>query len=60
MRTPSSDFASQKEKPDINILIRLFKIIHTCKDLGLKVIFGEQSIEYFFFKRVCKDHLGDS
>lgn len=55
MPTPASDFVSQKEKANKNILTRLLKFIQTCGDLGLKVIFGEQSIEYFLFKRICKD-----
>ena len=40
-----------------NVPLRLFKFIQTCEDLGLKVIFGEQSIEYFLFKRICKGDL---
>ena len=54
MRTPASDFASQKEKPVKNAPLRLLKFILTCENLGLKVIFGEQSIEYFLFKRICR------
>ena len=57
MRTPSSEFRSQKRKLDKNGPMRLFKFIQTCEDLGLKVIFGEQSIEYFLFKRICKGDL---
>ena len=37
--------------------MRLLQFIQTCEDLGLKVILGEQSIEYFLFKRICKGDL---
>jgi hypothetical protein len=57
MITPASEFSSQKKQPDKNTIIRLFRFIQTCKDLGLKVILGEQSIEYFLFKRICKYRL---
>jgi radical SAM superfamily enzyme YgiQ (UPF0313 family) len=57
MATPASEFSSQKKQPDKNTTMRLFRFIQTCKDLGLKVILGEQSIEYFLFKRICKDSL---
>lgn len=57
MATPASEFGSRKKQPDGNTPIRLFKFIQTCEDLGLKVILGEQSIEYFLFKRICKGHL---
>jgi hypothetical protein len=57
MRTPASDFGSQKKKLDKNVVVRLFKFIQTCEDLGLKVILGEQSIEYFLFKRICEGDL---
>jgi len=56
MRTPASDFASQKKELNKNTPMRLFKFIQTCEDLELKVILGEQSIEYFLFKRICKGH----
>lgn len=57
METPASEFSSQKKQSDKNTIMRLFRFIQTCKDLGLKVILGEQSIEYFLFKRICKDRL---
>ena len=57
MPTPASEFGFQKKEPETNMPLRLFKFIQTCEDLGLKVIFGEQSIEYFLFKRICRDHL---
>lgn len=57
MATPASEFSSQKKQPDKNTTMRLFRFIQTCEDLGLKVIFGEQSMEYFLFKRICIDRL---
>ena len=57
MPTPASEFGFQKKEPETNVPLRLFKFIQTCEDLGLKVIFGEQSIEYFLFKRICKGDL---
>jgi hypothetical protein len=35
---------------DENAPLRLFRFIHTCEDLGVKVILGEQSMEYCLFK----------
>jgi hypothetical protein len=60
MPTPASEFGSQKKRLDKNAPMRIFTFIQTCKDLGLKVILGEQSIEYFLFKRICKGHLAVS
>ena len=60
MRTPASDFGNQRKKLDTGATMRLFKFIQTCEDLGLKVILGEQSIEYFLFKWICKNHLAVS
>ena len=57
MATPASDFGSQKKQLDKNAPMRLLKFIYTCEELGLKVIFGEQSFEYFLFKKIYKDHL---
>jgi hypothetical protein len=57
MLTPASEFSSENKQPDENIPMRMFRFIQTCEDLGLKIIFGEQSIEYFIFKRICKDRL---
>lgn len=57
MATPASEFSSQKKQPDKDVAVRLFRFIQTCEDLGLKVILGEQSFEYFLFKRICKGHL---
>lgn len=57
MATPASEFSSQKKQPDKTAAIRMFRFIQACEDLGLKVILGEQSIEYFLFKRICKDRL---
>jgi hypothetical protein len=57
MATPASEFSSQKKELDKNALMKLFKFIQTCEELGLKVILGEQSMEYFLFKRICKSHL---
>jgi hypothetical protein len=56
MRTPASEFGSQK-RLDEKAPMRLFKFIQICKDLGLKVILGEQYMEYFLFKRICKGGL---
>ena len=53
MGTPASDFASQKKKLDNNAPMRLLRFAQICEGLGLKVIFGEQSIEYFLFRRIC-------
>jgi radical SAM superfamily enzyme YgiQ (UPF0313 family) len=57
MATPASEFSSQKKPPDNTAAIRMFRFIQACEDLGLKVILGEQSIEYFLFKRICKNRL---
>ena len=54
MATPASEFSSQKKQLHKNAAMRLFEFIQTCENLGLKVIFGEQSIEYFLFKRICE------
>jgi|GEM_PF-792923 len=50
MATPASEFSSQKKQLDKNALMRLFRFIQMCEDLGLKVVLGEQCIEYFLFK----------
>jgi hypothetical protein len=50
--TPASEFSSQSKQPEQNMLMRLIQFIRTCEDLGLKVVIGEQSIEYFLFKWV--------
>jgi len=60
MATPASEFSSQKRQLDKNAPMRLFQFIQTCEDLGLKVVLGEQSIEYLLFKRICTDHLAVS
>ena len=57
MPTPASEFGFQKKEPETNVPLRLFKFIQNCEDLGLKVIFGEQSIEYVLFKRICNGDL---
>jgi hypothetical protein len=57
MASPASEFASQKKRYSPDTSIRLFQIIQTCGDLGLKVCVGEQCLEYFLFKRVCKGQL---
>jgi radical SAM superfamily enzyme YgiQ (UPF0313 family) len=57
MATPGSEFGSKKKSSDKNASIRLFRFIHTCEDLGLKVVLGEQCIEYFLFNWVHKNHL---
>jgi radical SAM superfamily enzyme YgiQ (UPF0313 family) len=54
--TPASEFSSQKKQRDKDAPVRLLRFIQTCEDLGLKVIFGEQSIEYFLFKWVHTHH----
>jgi hypothetical protein len=56
MTTPASEFSSQKKKLDKNAPMRLFTFIQTCEDLGLKVCWGEQSIEYSLFKWVLTRH----
>lgn len=55
MATPASEFSSRNKQAHKNTLMRLFRCIQACKDLGLKVIVGEQAIEYFLFKSICKD-----
>ena len=60
MATPASEFGFQKKQPEKNAPIRLFRFIQTCEDLGLKVIVGEQCIEYVLFKRICKGELAVS
>jgi hypothetical protein len=60
MATPASEFSSQKKQPDKNAPMRLFKFIQICEDLGLKVFLGEQSIEHFLLKRICKGDLAVS
>jgi hypothetical protein len=57
MPTPASEFGSQKKRLDKNAPMRILKFIQTCEDLELKVILGEQSIEYFLFKRIFNGHL---
>ena len=56
MPTPATDFGSRGTQQDKNVLMRLLKFVQTCEDLGLRVILGEQSIEYFLFERICKGH----
>ncbi len=60
MATPASEFSFQKKQLDKNAPIRLLRFIQTCEDMGLKVIFGEQSIEYFIFKWVDASRLAVS
>jgi hypothetical protein len=60
MATPASESTSQKGQPDKNTLLRLFRFIRTCEDLGLNVIVGEQCIEYFLFNKICTDQLAVS
>jgi hypothetical protein len=55
MPTPASEFGYQNKVPEKNMPLKLFKFTQTCVDLGMKVIFGEQSIEYFLFKKICND-----
>jgi radical SAM superfamily enzyme YgiQ (UPF0313 family) len=50
MATPASEFSTQKKQPDKNTPMRLFRLIQTCEDVGLKVIMGEQCMEYFLLK----------
>jgi hypothetical protein len=57
MPTPASKFRGQKKRVGANVLLRLFQFIQACEDLGLKVILGEQSIEYLLFKRICTGQL---
>jgi len=54
MATPSSEFSLQLKQPEKLTSLRLLRFIQTCKDLGLKVVIGEQAIEYFIFERTCK------
>lgn len=54
MATPASAFTSEQMQPDRHTAVRMFRFIETCKALGLKVILGEQSIEYFLFNRACR------
>jgi hypothetical protein len=56
MATPASECSSQKGQPDKNTPLRLLRFIQTCEDLGLKVIVGEQSIEYVMFNKICREH----
>jgi hypothetical protein len=60
MTTPASEFGSQQKASDMNAALRLYQFVQTCEDLGLKVILGEQPIEYFLFKKICKGHLAVS
>jgi len=55
MTSPGSEFDNKQHAPDTPI--RLFQIIQTCEDLGLKVCVGEQSAEYVLFKKAYKGHL---
>ena len=57
MATPASEFSSQNKQPEQNALMRLIQFIQTCENLGLKVVIGEQSIEYFLFKWVSRKDL---
>lgn len=57
MPTPASEFGFTRKQPEAEVPLRLLKFILNCEDLGLKVLMGEQSIEYFLFKRICKDDL---
>jgi hypothetical protein len=34
--------------------MRLFRLMLACEELGLKVIFGEQSVEYYIFHKICR------
>jgi len=58
--TPDSKFGLQKKQRNKNAPLRVLRFIQICKDVGLKVIFGEQSIEYFLFNRICKGPLAVS
>ena len=52
MPTPASDFNSREAQPHPDATMRLFELMATCEDIGLKVCLGEQSIEYFLFNRL--------
>jgi radical SAM superfamily enzyme YgiQ (UPF0313 family) len=54
MATPASELGSKKKQPDKETPLRLFQLMKTCEDLGLKVCLGEQSFEYFLFKWVTQ------
>ena len=47
--TPASEFNIQKKQPGPNALMRLLQFIRICEEMGLKVVLGEQCIEYFLF-----------
>jgi hypothetical protein len=60
MATPASEFSSQKKQLDKNAPMRLVQFIQMCEDLGLKVVLGEQSIEYCLFKWIHTGRLAVS
>lgn len=57
MATPASEFSYHNKQPEQNMFIRLIQFIQTCEDLGLKVVLGEQCIEYFLFNWISKKEL---
>ena len=60
MATPASEFVSLKKQPAPDTAMRLFQFVQTCVDLGLKVVMGEQCIEYYLFNRVQPRRLAES
>jgi hypothetical protein len=60
MPTPASEFGSKSKQPGAKVPLKLLKFVLRCEDLGLKVLLGEQSIEYFLFKRICQGHMAGS
>lgn len=55
--TPASEFNTQNKQPDPTAFMRLLQFIRICEELGLKVVFGEQCIEYFLFNWVSGKEL---
>lgn len=48
--TPSSEFGSQEKHVDEKALLKVFRFIQVCEELGLRVCLGEQCMEYLAFQ----------
>lgn len=57
MATPGSAIVRQDKLSAGNVLMKMIRISRTCEDLGLKVVIGEQSIEFFLFNWIFRKDL---
>lgn len=54
--TPGSDYMLSGIKSNQDSISRLKQLTMVCKDAGIKVCIGEQSAEYFLFKKAYPGH----